>query len=145
MRVFMRYSVNIDKPVELHELKPIQRIITGIRYQVRELDLYKKHMEKKREQEFIAKMQREEKLKDVLNAYIYNDLVKNKNPEIRKRRKIASVLGLSIDRSFEDILDDVITSKDFISFNIVRVPETKDMLLANPSLPIRLRISKKAL
>ena len=145
MRVFMRYSVNIDKPVELHELKPLQRIITGIRYQIREVDIYKKHMEKKREQEFVAKMQREEKLKDVINAYIYNDLVKNKNPEIRKRKKVAAVLGLCIDRSFEDILDDVKNSKDFISFNIERVPENKDALLANPSLPIRLRISKKSL
>lgn len=145
MRVWMRNQVDVNKPIDLHTLKPWERIITSILYQVQDLDLYKKRKERENEKAFMAKMEREEKLKDTLLAYIYNDLVKNRNPQIRKKRKVAEKITLAIDRSFDDVLDEVLSGKDFVSFNIRRIQESPDILLANPSLPIMIEFSKKVL
>lgn len=93
----------------------------------------------------MIRLEREENLKTILLYHIYNDLVKNRNKAIREHKQVARTIIIEVEREFEDILDNVIRGKDFLSYNIDRIQENGDMLLAQPNLPMRLKVSKKVL
>ena len=145
MRVFLRDVVDISQNVDMQSLGYAERIITSIRYQFNQSKYFTRRRRKLEEQKTMIRLEREENLKTILLYHIYNDLVKNRNKAIRQHKQVAKTIVIEVEREFEDILDNVIKGKDFLSYNIYRIQENPDMLLAQPNLPIRLRISKKVL
>lgn len=136
MKLYSHDIVDINEPVELRSLSPIQKIITSIRFQFSE-SRFSVKAKRKQMKELSLKQQRIEALKDSIMFRIYNDLLQEKNDV-----KIKSI-RLFVDRSFNDIIDVVLTSSDFTSFNMEVVEEDKDMLIVYPQIPIMLKISSK--
>lgn len=145
MKVFLRDVVDINQNVDMQSLGYMERIITSIRYQINQSKYFARKRRKLEEQETMIRLEREENLKTILLYYIYNNLVKNKNKAIRQHKQVAKTIVIEVEREFNDILDTVIKGKDFLSYNIKKIEENPDMLLAQPNLPMRLKISKKVL
>lgn len=145
MRVFLRNVVDISQNVDMQSLGYSERIITSIRYQINQSKYFARRRRKLEEQKTMIRLEREENLKTILLYHIYNDLVKNRNKAIREHKQVARTIIIEVEREFEDILDNVIRGKDFLSYNIDRIQENGDMLLAQPNLPMRLKVSKKVL
>lgn len=137
MRYLMRELVDIENPsLDINHLKGWEKIKTAFRFSMTKTVMYKK-MQEKSEGEFLKRqMDRKEELKNIL---LYNfNLQLNKKSSSR-----IDYIKLSIPRQFEDILDDTISSVDFLSYTISRIKENKDFLLSFPDMPIMLKVSKR--
>lgn len=131
MRVKMRREVNLNdlenKPVEISELKPIERIVVGFRMWGRSNPIYKALNEKNSNAAMKKRMLLIDNVKEVL-------LIK-----LNKELKGKSVVEFNISRSYLDIIDDVFSSSEFLSFKITRIPENHDILLSFSDMPMRFR------
>ncbi|MFQ9249532.1 MAG: hypothetical protein ACLR3R_20000 [Clostridium paraputrificum] len=131
MRVKMRREVNLNdlenKPVEISELKPIERIAVGFRMWGRNSSIYKALNEKNSNAAMKKRMMLIDNVKEVL-------LLK-----LNKELKGKSVVEFNISRIYLDIIDDVFSSSEFLSFKITRIPENSDILLSFTDMPMRFR------
>jgi len=131
MRVKMRREVNLDdldnKPVEISELQPMERIVVGFRMWGRNSSIYKSLHEKNSNAAMKKRMMLIDNVKEVL-------LIKL-NKELKNKR----VVEFNISRTYLDIIDDVFSSSEFLSFKITRIPENRDILLSFSDMPLRFR------
>ncbi len=131
MRVKMRREVNLNdlenKPVEISELKPSERIVVGFRMWGRNNPVYKALHEKNSNAAIKKRMLLIDNVKEVL-------LLK-----LNKELKGKSAVEFNISRSYLDIIDDVFSSSEFLSFKITRIPENHDILLSFSDMPMRFR------
>ena len=129
MRLKVRREVNLDdldnKPVDIDELKPIDRLVVGFRMWGRNSTIYKSLHEKKSN----AKMRERMQLIDNVKESILIKL----NKELKNSRKVE----LCLPRAYLDIIDDVFSSSEFLSFKIQRIYENSDILLSFPDMPMR--------
>lgn len=133
MRVNVRRKVDISRTVELTELPPVERILTAIRYKYSTSRLHKSKAEKEANKLLRIRMKRMEDLKQVLLYHFNNRLYNDRS---------VKMIEITIDRSFEDIVEETIGSSDFISYKIKMLKENRDILTAFPDLPIVLEVSR---
>lgn len=129
MRLKVRREVNLDdldnKPVDIDELKPFDRIVVGLRMWGRNSAVYKSLHEKRSNAKIQERMQLIDNVKEAI-------LIKL-NKELKNSRKIEFCLP----RAYLDIIDDVFSSSEFLSFKIERIYENPDILLSFPDMPMR--------
>ena len=134
MRVEVRRVLDLDKPIKVEELKPLERIIVAFRVRYRSSKLYKGKIER----ETRIKEEKEMKLKENVKSMI---LYRIQN-SFKDKPNVKSIV-LELSREYEDILDDILSSVDFMSLNMKVIPEKPDFLLSFPNLPILLEVSLK--
>lgn len=157
MRVKMREVVNIDKPVDISKLSPLQKILVSIRYSWRNTNYYRNRRERELSLKYRMKADREEALKNELLTYIYSELMENRFFKQRAEkqresdrvrpvevRKCSSIV-LAVDRSYEEDLRRVLKHKEFISFSITYLDCNPDMLKSFNKIPILLEVRYKVL
>lgn len=135
MRTFIRNKVDLDKPVKLEELKPLTRIATSIRYRYLNSKLYLGVKDKEENQKLLERTQKIEEVKNIILSRIDKTLNRKDNYCLR--------VDIAINRGFEDVIDDVLYSVDFIAYTIDRKEEDEDFLRSFPETPILISVRKK--
>lgn len=142
MRALMRLELDVDKPINLRKLRPMQKIYAGFMSQVHSTKFYQKSLTKRRDAARVAQIKKEEELRKSLAAHIYKDLVlSGVAPDGTKCTEIV----VMVSSDCEEVLDRVLQSADFVSYDICRIEENVDLRRAFPKEPIAIRVSKKAL
>lgn len=142
MRALIRYELDVDQPINLRKLRPKQKIYAGFLSQLHSTKFYQKSLTKRRDAARIAQIKKEEDLRKDLAAHIYRDLVQSK---VAPDGVTCTEIVIMVSSDFNDVLDRVIQSADFVSYDICRVPENADLRRVFPKEPIAIRVTKKAL
>lgn len=142
MRVLVRTVVDTDdaKNIELSELSALQKIVVAFQVKYKQGKSYQQKLAREKAKEDREIAYKIDKLKEVLLYRIhqtYND--SNRGKHVPKK------LLVTVDRGYKNVIGNVITSKEFLGFNIKVKREHPDMLLAFPALPIMLTIEKKVI
>lgn len=133
MRALMRREVNLDdlenRPPDMDEIQGIEKLKVILRMAVRDNSLYKLMHEKNENKELKKRLQMIDDVKEVI-------LIK-----LNKELKTKRVVDICIARKHLDIVDDIFSAPEFISYKIDRIMENHDILLAfGDSIPLRFRI-----
>lgn len=136
MRTYIRSKVDLDRPVQLDKLSPWERITTSFRLKFTQSRLYQGMLDKELEKEKKLRLQRIDDLKNMLLSRI--------DTELRRKSDRVERITIQVTRGFDDIIDDVITSVDFYSFEINKRYVNPDFLLSFPELPILLDVRRRA-
>ena len=64
---------------------------------------------------------------------------------MKKKGLHTKYIRLVVRQSYADILDEILTHKEFLPYEIERVPENADVRLAFPDMPIILNAERKTL
>lgn len=133
MRALMRREVNLDdlenKPPDMDEIKGVDKLITIFRMACRDTTIYKMMHEKTENKELKKRLQMIDEVKEVI-------LIKL-NAELKNKR----IVDLCIARKHLDIIDDIFSAPEFISYKIDRIPENYDILLSfGDAIPLRFRV-----
>ena len=141
MRIKIRSILDNDKPVSLINLKPIQKIEAGLIAMWHNTEMYKVELNKKVEESNINQIQQDEKLKNVILAMIYRELIQNKT--LSSENTSCESIIISVDARHSQSLKRVLKHKDFLAYNVSIVDEDADIRKAFKSMPILLKVSKK--
>lgn len=152
MRVKIRSSLDLDKPVNLKQLSPKEKVLAGFLTQWRQTKFYKNSKRKADEMKYVEQTKKDETLKNYILAHLYNEL--SNNNTLKKNNKECSKVFLYVEQKYEDSLKRIlpnlydergIPNKDFLSFNITRVEENHDLRKAFPNMKILLQAERKTL
>ncbi len=141
MRVKIRKVLDMNKPINIRTLQPVMKIYVGFMMKYRESDSYQRKLNRSLEAAAVARMQRDEKLKQLLLAQIYREL--GSNFELGKQGKTCTNIIISVDAAYHKSLDRVLSHKDFLPYDIRRVPENSDLRKAFKNMPYLIEVSKK--
>ncbi|VYU45150.1 hypothetical protein [Clostridium paraputrificum] len=136
MRTYIRSKVDLDRPIQLEKLSPWERITTSFRLKFTQSRLYQGMLDKELEKEKKIRLQRIDDLKSMLLTRI--------DTELRQKSDRVERITIQVARGFDDIIDDVITSVDFYSFELSKRYVNPDFLLSFPELPILLDVKRRS-
>ena len=142
MRVLLRTIVDTNnaKNIELSELSAFEKILVAFQVKYKQGKRYQQQLAKEKAKEERERAYQIDKLKEVLLYRIHQTF----NPE-NKNKKVPKRILISVDRCYRNIIGNVITSKEFLGFNIKLKREHPDMLHAFPNIPIMLIVEKKVI
>lgn len=145
MRVLVRTVVDTDdaKNIELSELSAFEKISVAFQVKYKQGKGYQQRLAKERAKEEREIAYQIDKLKEALLYRIHNTL--NSDLKGNSSKKVPKKIIIAVDRSYRNIIGNVITSKEFLGFDIKVKREHPDMLLAFPALPIMLTVEKKVI
>lgn len=150
MRVLVRNELNLSKPVNLKKLTPYEKVKAGIISQIMQNSFYINYKRQKDEESYMQTLKEDEMIKSLILAELYAEL--NQNRTLAERGMKAEEIIITVDAKHEESLKRLFPNlfgqqgkphKDFISFNIDRVPENSDIRQAFKNMPILLRASAK--
>lgn len=141
MRVKIRDVLDLSKPINARRLTPIMKIYAGINLKWRESEGYRKKLNKSLENAAIARMQRDEMLKQHILAQIHREL--NNNTDLAAEGKICQSIIISVSATHRKSLNRVLEHKDFLPYEIKVVPENEDLRKAFKDMPYLIKVSKK--
>ncbi len=141
MRVKIREELDLTSQINLRRLSPIMKIYAGIVTKWHESEFYRRGLNRHKEAAAIARMQQDEKLKQLILAQIHKEL--NVNEELRKVGKVCTSITIQIGADYKKSLDRVLKHKDFLPYKIEPVPENEDVRKAFTNMPYLIRITKK--
>ena len=141
MRVKIRNRLNVDKPVNLKRLDPYMKVYAGIMAKYHSSEFYRKKLNKKLEESAIRQMQNDDTLKNAILAKIYRELELNKT--LQNDEKLCSGVTISVDPAQKNALDRILRHRDFLPYEIERIPENADIRLAFYDMPYMIRVRKR--
>lgn len=141
IRVKVRSIVDTDKPVNLKELKPVDKVVAGFISQWHQTSFYKKIKRKESEEEYAKLSKMDESLKETILTYVYAEL--NRNTSLSRYDTKCVELVLAINAKYKDSLGRIMHHKDFLPFNLELIEENGDMRRAFNNMAILLKITKK--
>ena len=133
MRTLIRKVVDVDDPlIDITKLKGFERIKASIIFKYHNSNLYLK----KKDADENAKLAKQMKRIDDLKSVLLRTLDRNFKKDVLSMR-------ISVDRGFEDVIDDVLDSVDFICYDVKQLTVNSDYLVAFPNTPIMLEITRR--
>ncbi len=142
MRVEVRKELSLENP-NLKEISATDKIALAIKSKLYESKFYKNSVKKKMDAEQRKRLQRISQLKESLLVRLYAELTEDAT--LKKKGLHTKYVRLIVRQSYADILDEVLTHKEFLPYEIGRVPENPDVRLAFPDMPIILNVERKML
>ena len=127
MRTLMRVEIDPSRPIDLASLKGFERITVAVRYKFITSSFYQKYKNKELDKQAHLLATKKENLKNVILYHL--------TQQLQKKANVGSVT-LFVDRSFEDVLQDVLHSMDFSGYTIYKKKENPDVLLVHPEMKI---------
>lgn len=152
MRVKMRRVLDVESPVNLRELAPLDKIKAGIVTQWMHTNFYKNYRKRKDEERYSEQVKKDEIVKSLLLSRLYNEL--GNNNTLKEKDKVCDSIIISIDHDYVESLERLFPalfdkpgsfSKDFLSYDVVRIKENADIRRAFPDMKVLLKFSKKTL
>ncbi len=141
MRVEVRKELSLENP-NLKEISAADKIALAIKSKLYESKFYRNSV-KKMDAEQRKRLQRINQLKESLLVRLYAELTEDAT--LKKKGLYTKYIRLVVRQSYADILDEVLTHKEFLTYEIERVPENADVRLAFPDMPIILNAERKTL
>lgn len=92
--------------------------------------------------EIQARMECIENLKTVVLAQIARSMSPDTNKALQRTKRKAIAVTIAIDRQFNEVVDEMLTHKEFEGYVVTRYKENKDAVYACPQLPILIRFRK---
>lgn len=142
MRVEVRKELSLENP-NLKEISATDKIALAIKSKLYESKFYKNSVKKKMDAEQRKRLQRIRQLKESLLVRLYAELTEDAT--LKKKGLHTKYVRLIVRQSYADILDEVLTHKEFLPYEIERIPENADVRLAFPDMPIILNVERKML
>lgn len=134
LRSLVKTKIKITDDLDLSKIDGFEKVKCAVRYRWKN-SRFKKSMDEKNDNKALELlMKRKEELKGVLLYQFRSTLVNNSK---------VKMVTISVDRCYDEILDDTLNMTDFIGYEIRRIKEDSDYLLAFPDLPILLEVKKK--
>lgn len=137
MRTLVRNKIDVEHQPDLSELKPLESVIVSIRYAYYKSSINQKKLNKKRAENLAERMKAINDLKRVLLSRFSKIFKEDAN-----KYKSAT---LTIDRMYENIIEDTLNSADFFSYDLEIVEENPDYLVSFPNLPIKIKVRRKGM
>ncbi len=141
MRVEVRKELSLENP-NLKEISAADKIALAIKSKLYESKFYRNSV-KKMDAEQRKRLQRINQLKESLLVRLYAELTEDAT--LKKKGLYTKYIRLVVRQSYADILDEILTHKEFLPYEIERVPENADVRLAFPDMPIILNAERKTL
>lgn len=141
MRVEVRKELSLENP-NLKEISAADKIALAIKSKLYESKFYRNSV-KKMDAEQRKRLQRINQLKGSLLVRLYAELTEDAT--LKKKGLHTKYIRLVVRQSYADILDEILTHKEFLPYEIERVPENADVRLAFPDMPIILNAERKTL
>lgn len=142
LRVEVRKELSLENP-NLKEISATDKIALAIKSKLYESKFYKNSVKKKMDAEQRKRLQRISQLKESLLVRLYAELTEDAT--LKKKGLHTKYVRLIVRQSYADILDEVLTHKEFLPYEIERIPENADVRLAFPDMPIILNVERKML
>lgn len=141
MRVLIGKEVNIDKPVNLIQLKPFDRILYSALDAFHRTKYYTRRIAQTVEKEAERKrMLRENFLDDILTA-IHQQITMNNG--LKKKNDTCNAVLLSVKPKYTSFIDEVITAKDFTAYHIEHIKPDKTIEQFCKELPHLIYIEQR--
>ncbi len=141
MRVLIGKEINIDKPVNLIDLKPIDRVLYSAVYAFHQTKYYTRRIAQTAEKEEERKRLIRENLIDDLLAMIHQQITLN-NSLIGKQDTCNAIL-ISIKPKYVPFIDEVITAKDFTAYILEHIKPDKSIDYHSHNLPHLIYIERR--
>jgi len=130
MRVKLFREVDIsdldNRPVDTTELSTYENLWVSLRSWISRGKIYNIITKGAKDREARERMSLISEVKTVILNNLYNEM------------KSSTYCRIRLPRQYEDILNEVLNSSEFISYKIKRIYENNDVLLSFPDLPILL-------
>lgn len=152
MRVEVRKIIDINQPINLRTLSPLDKVLTAIRCAFSNSNIALMNRKKREQEAHQKRLEREDYLKDILLTKVYQTLVKN---SVVKEGELSEQVFITVNAEYRDILFDefdekgnmlhksVLKQSDFAQYNVKFVEEEPDIRRAFPEMPYMLIFSRK--
>ncbi len=153
MRAVIRKEVDVDQPLNLRRLSPLQKITVSLRKEWKSTSFYRNADLARERVAHQKKIAREEDAKRAILGKVYTELVRK--ADARKDVGTIDEVIVAVDASFSDILFDrynsdgellykgILNHSDFAQYDIEVIQENHDIRLAFPHMQYLLRFRKK--
>lgn len=153
MRAVIRKEVDVDQPLNLRRLSPLQKITVSLRKEWKSTSFYRNADLARERVAHQKKIAREEDAKRAILGKVYTELVRK--ADARKDVGTIDEVIVAVDASFSDILFDrynsdgellykgILNHSDFTQYDIEVIQENHDIRLAFPHMQYLLRFRKK--
>lgn len=153
MRAVIRKEVDIDKPLNLRKLSPLQKILVSVRKEWQSTAFYQNSDAARERLAHQRKIAREENAKSAILGKVYTELVRK--ADTRKEVGLVNEVTIAVDSSFSEILFDkynsageltyrgILNHSDFAQYDIDVVKENHDLRLAFPHMQYLIRFRRK--
>ena len=153
MRAVIRKEVDVDQPLNLRRLSPLQKITVSLRKEWKSTSFYRNADLARERVAHQKKIAREEDAKRAILGKVYTELIRK--ADARKDVGTIDEVIVAVDASFGDILFDrynsdgellykgILNHSDFAQYDIEVIQENHDIRLAFPHMQYLLRFRKK--
>ena len=153
MRAVIRKEVDVDQPLNLRRLSPLQKITVSLRKEWKSTSFYRNADLARERVAHQKKIAREEDAKRAILGKVYTELIRK--ADARKDVGTIDEVIVAVDASFSDILFDrynsdgellykgILKHSDFAQYDIEVIQENHDIRLAFPHMQYLLRFRKK--
>ena len=153
MRAVIRKEVDVDQPLNLRRLSPLQKITVSLRKEWKSTSFYRNADLARERVAHQKKIAREEDAKRAILGKVYTELIRK--ADARKDVGTIDEVIVAVDASFSDILFDrynsngellykgILNHSDFAQYDIDVIQENHDIRLAFPHMQYLLRFRKK--
>lgn len=153
MRAVIRKEVDVDQPLNLRRLSPLQKITVSLRKEWKSTSFYRNADLARERVAHQKKIAREEDAKRAILGKVYTELIRK--ADARKDVGTIDEVIVAVDASFSDILFDryssdgellykgILNHSDFAQYDIKVIQENHDIRLAFPHMQYLLRFRKK--
>lgn len=153
MRAVIRKEVDVDQPLNLRRLSPLQKITVSLRKEWKSTSFYRNADLARERVAHQKKIAREEDAKRAILGKVYTEMVRK--ADARKDVGTIDEVIVAVDASFSDILFDrynsdgellykgILNHSDFAQYDIEVIQENHDIRLAFPHMQYLLRFRKK--
>ncbi len=153
MRAVIRKEVDVDQPLNLRRLSPLQKITVSLRKEWKSTSFYRNADLARERVAHQKKIAREEDAKRAILGKVYTELIRK--ADARKDVGTIDEVIVAVDASFSDILFDrynsdgellykgILNHSDFAQYDIEVIQENHDIRLAFPHMQYLLRFRKK--
>lgn len=153
MRAVIRKEVDVDQPLNLRRLSPLQKITVSLRKEWKSTSFYRNADLARERVAHQKKIAREEDAKRAILGKVYTELIRK--ADARKDVGTIDEVIVAVDASFSDILFDrynsdgellykgILNHSDFAQYDIEVIQENHDIRLAFPNMQYLLRVRKK--
>ena len=153
MRAVIRKEVDVDQPLNLRRLSPLQKITVSLRKEWKSTSFYRNADLARERVAHQKKIAREEDAKRAILGKVYTELIRK--ADARKDVGTIDEVIVAVDASFSNILFDrynsdgellykgILNHSDFAQYDIDVIQENHDIRLAFPHMQYLLRFRKK--
>lgn len=155
MRAVIRHEVDINQPLNLRRLSPVQKVIVAIRKEFAESSFFMKSKRARQQNAHRALIMKEDHAKELILAEIYKQLG-SENPSCVEGERVHEII-IAVNPEYKNVLFDtknkngdvirksIFSHSDFLQYEISRVGENADFRRAFSDMPYLFRVTKKTI